>query len=104
MNRGHAYIGCQYGVHRTNAALVYNYVLNNPNGKSFASPSIARINGDRDINNTINFLFRKVWKTLKVMSPEEKAELKILGDKSELFEKYILRKVGELKRNVKCFR
>ena len=103
MNRGHAYIGCQYGVHRTNAALVYNHFLNNPNGSRFVVPDISRLDGDRDINNTINFLARKVWKTIKSMTNAERLSLNISGSKEEIFRNIIVKKAGELKRHVKIF-
>ena len=103
MNKGHAYIGCQYGVHRTNAALVYNHILNNPNGDRFVTPDIARLDGDRDINNTINFLSRKVWKTIKAMTPSEKSFFNLTGSKEEIFFNIIKKKAGELKRHAKIF-
>ena len=77
MNKGHAYIGCQYGVHRTNAALVYNH--------------------------TINFLSRKVWKTIKAMTPSEKSFFNLTGSKEEIFFNIIKKKAGELKRHAKIF-
>ena len=101
MNKGHAYIGCQYGVHRTNAALVYNYFLNNPNGCRFNAPSLSRLDGDRDINNTINFLSRKVWKTIKLMTSLEKSFFNLSDSKEEIFLNIIRKRVGELKRHAK---
>lgn len=99
MNKGNAYIGCEYGIHRTNAALVYNHILNNPDGTRFATPQLFRINGDGDINSIINFLSRKVWKTIKLMTAEEKNFFNLKGTKREVFEHFILKKVGELKQN-----
>ena len=99
MNKGNAYIGCEYGIHRTNAALVYNHILNNPDGTRFTTPQLSRLNGDGDINSIINFLSRKVWKTIKLMTAEEKNFFNLKGTKREVFEHFILKKVGELKRN-----
>ena len=103
MDKGHAYIGCQYGVHRTNAALLFNYILNNSGERKYNIPTMLRLDSDGNINNIINILVRKAWKVIKAMTPSEKTSFGISGTESEIFRKFIYKTAGEIKRHAKNF-
>lgn len=101
MNKGHAYVGCQYGIHRTNAALIFNNILNNADNQ-YPAPEILRRFGDKNINNMINFFVRKVWKTVRIMNPVERAAFNISGiTPKEIWENTIKQKAIELRRYAK---
>ena len=100
MNKGNAYIGCQYGVHRTNAALLYNYFLN-PERFRFNTPRLIVTEGDKGLVNTANYMIRKVWHTVKQMSSEDKIFFGLKGDTKEIFMNFFAEKIGEIKKNVR---
>ena len=102
MNKGHAYVGCQYGIHRTNAALLYNHILN-PENRKFFVPEILHAEGDKHPNTVLNNLLRRVWQTINKMSPEERASFGLKGDLKEIFNNIFAKRAGEIKRNVRLY-
>lgn len=101
MNKGNAYVGCQYGIHRTNAALIYNFILNN-NDNKYPVPQILRNLEDKNTNNMINFFVRKVWKTVRTMSPSERSAFNISGiTLKDIWENVIMQRAKELRRYAK---
>ena len=89
VNKGNVYMGCKYGVHRTNTGVLLNYLLN---PKQYPAPKMLNIDGENKktlINQTIN----GVMKIIRRLSPEQRAELQIAND----FEKNIFpKKIGNL--------
>ncbi len=111
MNHGDAFIGCQFGIDRTNSGILLNYFVN-PQSAKFNVPSIIagtmERGNDLDIKiskhmpkcliNTINKSIRKTLQCLKRMTPEQRAELGIPENSRERFEKLFKDKIGKLIR------
>lgn len=111
MNEGDAYIGCKYGIDRTNSGLLLNYFFN-PQSLKFRIPQILPGTFDKcsEISpnikkrmpkvliNTINKTIRKIQQSVKRMTPAQRAELGIPEGRKERFEKCFRDKIGELIR------
>lgn len=101
MNNGHAYIGCQYGIDRTNAALILNYFLN-PQKDKFDAPII--LSGTFEtkskkpdiVHKAINRTVTRIWKMIKKMSPEQRAEFNLKGDIADIYRNAILPQINKI--------
>ena len=104
MNKGNAYIGCQYGIDRTNAGLCYNYFLNAANKKQVA-PIILTWADSPNLKATINRLVRSIYKTAKNLTAEQKGILGINVAKQDIFKDLFKTKIGEMiYRNLRYIR
>lgn len=104
MNKGNAYVGCNYGIDRTNVGLAYNYFLN-PKAEASCPPIILTWADSPNVKGTINRLIRCIQKTVKSMSPEQKAMLSIKGNSLEIFQTVFKSKIGKMiYRNLRYIR
>ena len=72
MNKDNAYVGCYYGIDRTNMGLTLNYLLN---PKAYpAAPEILTWPGERK-KSTINKLTKIIKKILKSLTEEQRQSL-----------------------------
>lgn len=90
VDKGNAYMGCRYGVHRTNTGVLLNYLLN-PN--EYPPPVIMKIDGEQ-INNLTNQSLNAIKKIIHRLSPEQKKELNISDD---FLSNLYLKKIAKLK-------
>lgn len=102
MNRGRAYIGCQFGIHRTNAALAYNFFLN-PQSKN--APNILPWHEGVSMKSTINMLVKMIRKSVKNMTEDQRQAINIFGSGKEIFNNVFKEKIGRLiSQNMKYIR
>ena len=87
INEGNAYMGCNFGIDRTNLGLVFNYLLNS---KSQLPPKILTW-GDFRTKSVINKTLKIARKIIKRMTPEQKAYLGIPENYNEIFQEKISR-------------
>lgn len=80
-NEGNAYMGCQYGIDRTNLALTLNYLLN----PKATAPEILTW-GNFNPKSVINRTLKIARKLIKRMTPEQKAEFNLPEDYNTLFQ------------------
>ena len=74
------YVGCQYGIDRTNVGLTLNYLLN-PKATNHNAPEILTWPGERK-KTIINKLTKNIKKIFKSLTPEQKNKLGIDADDS----------------------
>jgi len=91
VNQGNTYIGCQYGIDRTNFALVLNYLFNPKQQKIIPKllPS--------DIGSRQQLLLKnldKAKKIFKKLTPEQRKQLNLPDNYEEIFEK----RLADIKR------
>ena len=112
MNQGDAYIGCRFGIDRTNSGLLFNYFFN-PQSSKFNIPKLfpgtfekccdidtsIKKRMPKELINTINKTIRKVQQAIDRITPEQRAELGIPENRKERFDKLFKEKIGEL---IKC--
>ena len=90
VDKGNAYMGCRYGVHRTNTGVLLNYLLN-PN--EYPPPVIMKIDGEQ-INTLTNQSLNAIKKIIRRLSPEQKKELNIPDD---FLSNLYLKRIAKLK-------
>lgn len=83
-NEGNAYMGCEYGLDRTNLALTLNYLLN----PKATAPEILNIEGSR-MKSVVNRTLKIARRLIKDMTPGQKAELNIPEDYNTQFQSKI---------------
>jgi len=87
VNRGNAYIGCQFGVDRTNIGLVLNYLMN---PKTETAPTILTWPYEKK-KMIANKNIKVVKKIIKRLTPEQKQYLGIPEDYSSILQERIYR-------------
>ena len=87
VNRGNAYIGCQFGVDRTNVGLVLNYLMN---PKTETAPTILTWPYEKK-KMIANKNIKVVKKIIKRLTPEQKQYLGIPEDYSSILQERIYR-------------
>ena len=93
MNRGNAYVGCKYGVHRTNMGLMYNFLLN-PNAKNL--PSILPWSEDYPMSGTIDMLVNIFKETFEKLTAEQRKAFNLLGSTADIYKKVFEQKLTQL--------
>ena len=105
MNRGKAYVGCQLGIHRTNAALTYNYFLN-PQAQN--APKLLFVNdtpSNLEVKNEINRLTRMVKQYVKKLTSEQKKSIGLEDNFKTVFDSTFKGKIAQLiKSNLRNIR
>ncbi len=86
-NKGNNYIGCNFGIDRTNIGLVYNYLLN----MSATKPPKLLSWGDFSHQNVINRTIKQVKKTIKHLTPEQRETLNLPSNYEEILKERIFR-------------
>ena len=84
VNEKNVYMGCHYGIDRTNLGLVLNYLLN----PKAAPPKIVTW-GDFRTKSVINRTLKKARKIIKKMTPEQRQKLGLDENYNELFQQKI---------------
>lgn len=84
-NKGNAYMGCNYGIDRTNIGLTYNYLLN----MSATKPPVLQSWGDFSHTNVINRTVKLVKKTIKHLTPQQKQMLGLPENYDEILKQRI---------------
>ena len=84
-NKGNNYIGCNFGIDRTNIGLVYNYLLN----MSAKQPPKLLSWGDFSHQNVINRTVKLVMKTIKHMTPKQRETLNLPSNYEEILKQRI---------------
>lgn len=96
VDKGNAYMGCMYGVHRTNTGVLLNYLLN-PN--ECLPPVIMKIDGEQ-INNLTNQSLNAIKKIIHRLSPEQK---KVLNISDDFLSNLYLKKIAKLKETNRLY-
>lgn len=96
VNKGDTYVGCQFGLDRTNVAVMLNYLLN-PKAPVPKIMSWGQYDKKNVINNLLNTVRRKF---IKKLTPEQIKELGLPAD----YNPYLQKRIAELlKENVYNF-
>lgn len=85
VNEGHAYMGCNFGIDRTNLGLVLNYLIN---PQAIHPPKILTW-GDFRTKSVINKTLKIARKTIKKMTPEQKKYLGLPDNYNDIFQEKI---------------
>lgn len=86
INKGHTYIGCQYGIDRTNFALVLNYLFNPKAQKTIPKLLPSDIGSRKQL---LDKNLDKAKKIFKKLTPEQRQQLNLPDNYEEVFTKRI---------------